>query len=201
MRNRRRQVVILITGGLVVALLVGRAVGLRMVGYLETLDKEIQAQRELLQQIDAEIRTNQPVVDNWNRIKGFADEPVVERQTNFSGYLQSLQAERDFEYMVMGPPAGRPMEDRPEFQTLKYELSFYADLEDMVEFLAALDRSERLLRIERLKISIRQDYKGLFDLRPAATGRVGQGALAVEMAVVIPAAAPPPPDTEGGPTL
>ncbi len=189
MRMRRRHILLLALVGLTAAVLLGREAGLRMVRYLDGLEAQIAKCQDELHLLEVEVESGQAVVTNWERIRIFADEPVVERQTNFSAYLQSLQAERSFNYMIMGPPVGRPLEGQPDYQILKYELSFYADLEDLVEFLARLDTSERLLQIERMKINLRQEYKSYLDDIGPITLRTPAGNLSVVMAVSIPAAA------------
>ncbi|MBN2212062.1 MAG: hypothetical protein JW709_11760 [Sedimentisphaerales bacterium] len=188
MSMRRRHLVIFALLGLTTAVLLGREAGLRMVKYLDRLDEQIKNRQEDLRVLEIEVESQQTVVENWERIRIFADEPVVERQTNFSAYLQSLQAERNFNYMVMGPPVGRPFEGRTEYQILKYELSFYADLDDLIEFLARLDYSERLLQIERMKINLRQEYKRYPEDITSITSRIPAGNLSVVIAVSIPAA-------------
>ena len=69
-------------------------------------------------------------------------------------------------------------------------MSFYADLDELVEFLARLDYSERLLQIERMKINLRQEYKSYLEEIGPITSRTPAGNLSVVIAVTIPAAAP-----------
>jgi len=145
-----------------------------------------------------EIDQNWVYKQKWQEILQFQEKPLEMQRTEFTAYLERLAKDRDFQDTTLGAPSGRPMENNPNFQILRYEYKFDADLADLVEFLARLDTSERQLRIERLamdrKLVVANDYD---EYPPSPMRRVAIGSemrltekLSVTMIIAIPAAQP-----------
>ncbi|MBN1437404.1 MAG: hypothetical protein JW936_10040 [Sedimentisphaerales bacterium] len=156
MSKRRKRTVLLVLVGIVLFLLLGRAVVLRMADYLEELDDNIRQARQELDAAKEEIDQGRIFVDIWQEIGVFKSRPVEEQQTRFTAYLQSLETQRNFGYGALGSPAGRPMDGMTGVQILRYELRFAADLDDLTAFLVSLDTAQRLLRIEQLTMNRRR---------------------------------------------
>jgi len=160
-RPKRHIIVVLLVCGLA-ALLVGRTITWRMWEYLDKLNQQIKKDQILLGQAEEEIKENAEYVEKWANISGFQEVEVEESQRKFSAYLQSL-----IEFADLSPPTRRPMEGHELFQELSYKLTFSADLEDLVEFLAKLDASERLLLLGRVEITNKwkSSFGGLYEMR------------------------------------
>lgn len=194
MKIMKRYQVMLVIIGCVAAALIGRNIAGRMESYLNQLDKDIVDAQNTLQKIADEIEQDKGYLTKWEEIQGFQDKAVEVEQTDFTSYLQRLETERDFVFNILGSPVGRPMEEKPNVQILRYELTFFAELPDLVEFLAQLGSSQRLLRVERLIITrreiVRPDY--LFPARRHENDAAARRSeiLSVTMTVAIPAALP-----------
>ena len=158
MSKRRKRTALLVLMGIILLLLLGRAVVLRMADYLEELDDKISQGRQELATIRAAINENSVYVEKWQEIVEFKSRPVEEEQTRFTAYLQSLETQRNFVFSALGSPVGSPrqLESMADVQILRYELTFAADLDDLTVFLVSLDNAQRLLRIERLVINRRR---------------------------------------------
>ena len=156
MKRRKREITLMVFAAFIVAFFLGRAIFSRMTAYMSKLDADIDHQKTLLATANMEIKKNAEFVKKWNEIKSFMQEPVEERKNIFTAYLQSLEAQRDFDFDDLSLSEGAVMQDHEEFQTLSYKLTFSADLDDLVEFLDRLDLSEKLLRVERLEIFIKR---------------------------------------------
>ncbi|MCK4627636.1 MAG: hypothetical protein KAT56_01460 [Sedimentisphaerales bacterium] len=165
------------------ALVVGRTVTWRMWEYLNKLNQQIEKDQVLLAQAKEEIKENAEYLDKWDNISGFQEVAVEESQRKFSAYLQSL-----IEFADLSPSIRRPMEGHDLFQELGYTLTFSADLEDLVEFLAKLDASERLLLLDRLEITNKwkSSFGGLYEMRVPSSKD-----LLVKVTFSIPAAPEP----------
>jgi len=185
-----RRTTILVLGILLVALFLAQRMAEKMQSYLGKLDDEISAQEDLLAAATLEIDSSKGFLAKWNAIRGFQDEPVEERQNKFTAYLQSLETERIFYFSSLGSASGRPLESNPDFQVLSYDLSFYADIADLVEFIAQLDDSDKLVRLEKLRISHRKEPQTRYETAFPRTLTQPRGDLWVEMTVSIPAAQP-----------
>jgi hypothetical protein len=172
----------------VLTVLLGRLVVVKMRNYLKELDNQKFALNQQLLQTTSEMNANKEYLEKWNQISGFLEEPLEERQSKFTAYLLSLQAERNFIFTSMSPPTERQLEDNSEFQMLSYIIKFDADLEDLVEFLGQLSYSKRLFRIEKLDIQRNKGYTRFSDMYEPT---MPTGNLGVTMEILIPAAKPP----------
>jgi hypothetical protein len=188
MTGQKKAVVLLIVALIAAAFLAGRQVAVKMHRHIQSLDEKIAERQIQLDFAQAEVNNNKDYVRKWDTIRGFRQEPVEDLQNKFTAYLQSLETERRFHYSSLGSASGRPVEAGSEFQVLSYNVSFFANLDDLVEFVGQLDNSDKLLRIERLKITRRADYQ---TLRESVVPTFwSPGDLSVEMTVAIPAAKP-----------
>lgn len=189
-KQRKHLVIVLIVFGCVV-LLFGRLLAGQMRNYLQSLTDQLEQLRSDHNDANLQIAQNAEYVLRWVQIKGFQAEPIEQRQNDFTAYLLGLASERDFSFGDLGDPVGRLLAEDGRFQILRYQLSFYCDLEDLVEFLARLDSSQELLRVEFLRVSPRKTaYPVRYDLLLPGSRR---GDLSVDMTVAIPAAASPAP--------
>jgi len=186
MTRRKRYITILVLIVCAGALLIGYQLALQMRRYLIKQDDAISARNTRLVDATREIETNEPYVEKWDRIKGFQDELVEERQNDFTAYLQSLATQSNIVYEILDPLSGQPMDEAPQFQVLKFKLKFSTDLEQLVQFLAQLDSSERLLRVENPRITSKQ-RSGYGSIGRFLTQRQ-HTVLTVTVTVAIPAA-------------
>ena len=155
MKERQKHIVLFVFFICVVVVLLGRMVSVWMLNYLKNLDNQIAQQQVVLSEATGVIKDNEEYINKWQEIRGFQDEPVEDRQTQFSAYLEGLEEQREFVFSQV-TPSERPMEGNAKFREFSYQLTFWANLEDLVEFLAQLDQSERLVRIDNLEISHRK---------------------------------------------
>ncbi len=169
-------------------LLLGRQIAVRMQNRIGDLDQQIQTHETRLEAAKREIDQKKDYVEKWNAVSGFLDEAVIDRQNKFTAYLNKLETERKFYFNSLSSPAGRPLEENSNFQSLRYDVSFYADLPDLVEFLVQLDQSPELLRVEKLKVSRRKDLAARLDSTLPSLMPFSSGDLSVEMTISIPAA-------------
>ncbi|MBN1765079.1 MAG: hypothetical protein JW860_07470 [Sedimentisphaerales bacterium] len=185
MRNPVRKSTLIILLILIAGLLAGKTAVQKMLNYMDDLDSQIEQCKFDLQNATTEILNNQEYIKKWNSISDFKNELIEDRQTNFMGYLQGLEAQRDFDFTDLSVPSvGRLMDENNDFQVLSYKLTFPVDLEDLVEFLAQIDSSDTLLHIDRIEITKR---KAPLPGRPQD--------LMVKMTVSTPATAQPAGDT------
>ena len=152
MTKEKRRLFILVLIGCLIIIFIGRHVVLRMQRHLKSMQAEIEARVEAWSAAEQEIIENEIYLEKWDKIRGFLDQVLEDQQNEFTAYLQRLAPYPDF-FTDLGSPDATPMADNPEFQVLRCKLSFSVDLPALVEFLASLDTSERLLRIERLDIN------------------------------------------------
>ncbi len=153
-----------------------------MIDFLKGMDEEIHytqlRQDELIQQI----RDNKHYLDKWNSISAFQNESQEDRRTKFSAYLDGLEAEREFDFDNLGAPSERPLPGSTAFLELSYELRFSAHLEDLLHFITKLDKSTRLLRVDKLEVTrSASGYRQRF-----ATAPTGTKPLTVLVVVTIP---------------
>jgi hypothetical protein len=171
-------------------LLASRQVAVKMMGYLQSLDTKIVERRAQLELAQTEANNNKDYIRKWDWVRGFRQEPVEDLQNKFTAYLQTLETERKFHFSSLGSPSGRPIEGNPEFQVLGYNVTFSANLDDIVEFASQLDNSERLLKIERMKLTRRADYQTSHEGALSTFFSWSPGDLSVEMTVAVPAGKP-----------
>jgi hypothetical protein len=182
MKKRRRYIVAIVLLAILILLLGHMTVGW-MRTYLYSLERRIEQSKLALKTIDDECNINTKYKNKWKEISGFQNEALEDRQTQFTAYLQKLEADRDFDFGQM-TPSERPLKETKEFQELSYKLVFSANLKDLAMFLARLDESDKLLRIDSLNISckiIPQYDRYRMPLLSTAD-------LQVELTVTIPAA-------------
>ncbi|MBN1844063.1 MAG: hypothetical protein JW810_00140 [Sedimentisphaerales bacterium] len=173
----------------VAAVLLGQQISRRMQNKLDELDRSIASRRADLNQANREIQDHTRFVTQWNSIKGFLDEPVEERQRQFSAYLQKLEIDSGVLITSQSPFNARPMENNPRFQILSCTLNLSCDLKSLVDFLALLDQEDQwLLRIENLTVKARD--RGAYAPGRFATDLPAPTDITVDMVVSIPAAAP-----------
>jgi len=181
--KQRHKYIIAIVLFVILILLLGYMTADWMMTYLRSLGDRIERSKVALKTIDDEYVINTKYKEKWKEISGFQDEALEDRQTQFTAYLQKLEADRDFDFGQM-IPSERPLKETKDFQELSYKLIFSANLKDMAMFLARLDESDKLLRIDNLNISCRiipqYDRYRMPLLSPAD--------LQVELTVTIPAA-------------
>jgi hypothetical protein len=167
----------------ILILLLGHITVNWMITYLHSLERRVEQAKLALKTIDDEYTINTKYKDKWKEISGFQNEALEDRQTQFTAYLQKLEADRDFDFGQM-IPSERPLKETKDFQELSYKLIFSANLKDMAMFLARLDESDKLLRIDSLYVSCRiiPQYD-LYRMPLLSTAD-----LQVELTVTIPAA-------------
>jgi len=151
MKQRHKYIIVIFLSAILI-LLLGHMTADWMMEYLRSLAERIDEAQVKLKTIDDEYAINTKYKDKWQEISGFQNEPLEDRQTQFTAYLQKLEADRDFDFGQM-TPSERPLKETAEFQELSYKLVFSANLKDLAMFLARLDESDKLLRIDNLNIS------------------------------------------------
>ncbi len=149
MKKRKKHLFLIIV--IIIALAaICQVITTSMLGYLSKLDKKIEISQQKLLEVRREIQQNEKYVLKWKEISKVLSEPVPDRRTNFRAYLQSLVL-----FDSLTPQTDKPLDANGKFQVLSYQLLFSVNLRELAQFLAQLDASDRLLRIEKLQVTTR----------------------------------------------
>lgn len=188
--NRNGRIAVITVALLIVSVLVGWRIYVRLDEYLQELDSQIAHLRVAGQRLDQARRDNEVYLEKWVSVNAFMNQSTAEREAGFERYLQQLQTERTFSLATFGTPSVRAESSNPRFAAMSFDLTFYAQLEDLVAFLESLDHSEELLRVDRLRITRPATFfsppRYSAELGPAG-GRSDE--LSVEVVITVPAVA------------
>ena len=89
----------------------------------------------------------------WKEVeKNISGVPVEERKNDFFKYLEDSALEAGVVSINTTPSGGEPFPQEPGLQKLGFVIKLTCTQESLIEFLFALEKSQRLLRIESFSI-------------------------------------------------
>ncbi|MBI9017878.1 MAG: hypothetical protein JEZ07_11530 [Phycisphaerae bacterium] len=163
----KKTIILMVFIAIVVSGSLGQWITMKMIDRLKDKDNQIRDEQQELVAIEELKNSNRGYVDKWESISEFKDEPIGERRTKFTSYLQGLGSSQGITFEVLSEPTEQPMKEASKYQTLSYNLTFSSDLYSLSEFLSQLDNSERLLRIEKLDITKKKS--SIYSIEPDLT--------------------------------